>query len=201
MPNSELMKYWNFDDADLGANRLGQLTEKQKNFLATEHKTQRNVFLGVGGVIAILFCCLPFMAFGIKGLIPILLTGDFTNPSGMLPLFAIGGFGMIFFGITVVIIAGVVVIYMLRANKKTDTAVKHVEGDVQYVWGVKRVRTPNSSVRSYEDVRVLYLNIGDKKFEVNQQLQDLIKENEAWVVYYTSYPFKFLSAEKTIKGA
>ena len=45
---AELKNFWKFDDADLAANRNGQLTEKQKTFLTGEHKTQRGFFFGVG---------------------------------------------------------------------------------------------------------------------------------------------------------
>ena len=74
-----------------------------------------------------------------------------------------------------------------------------MQGKVNYIWGTKRVRVTGSSVRSYEDVRVLHLNLGEKKFEVKEQLQELIKEGEEWVIYYTSYPFKFLSGEQIAK--
>ncbi len=38
MSDFELMKLWNFDDADLGANRLGQLTQKQKKRIGRKGK-------------------------------------------------------------------------------------------------------------------------------------------------------------------
>ena len=196
MSETKLRELWNFDDADLGVNRLGQLTEKQKKFLVGEHKSQRGVFLGVGGVIAALFCCLPVLLIGSRMILPMVLSGDFSDIQEIIPLAAMGGFGIIFLGIAVLTIGAVVGIYIFRANKKADISIKHVEGTVKYSWGTKRVRTPTSSTSKYHDVKVLHLNLGDKKFEVNEQLQELIKEDEAWAVYYTSYPFKFLSAEK-----
>ena len=197
MSDTQLRELWNFDDADLGANRLGQLTEKQKKFLSDEHKSQRGVFLGVGALIVVLFCCFPLLAFGARGLLPIILSGSSSDLADMIPMVAIGGFGIIFFGITALIVGAVVVFYVLRANKKADIAVRRAEGVVTYTWETKRVRTPNSSVRNYQDIQVLMLNVGpENKFEVKQQLRDAIKEGEKWTVYYTSYPFKFLSAEK-----
>jgi hypothetical protein len=44
-------------------------------------------------------------------------------------------------------------------------------------------------------VPVLYLSLGDKKFEVPNNLKEMIREGEEWIIYYTSYPFKFLSGE------
>ncbi len=196
--STTLNEKWNFDDADLGANRLGQLTEKQKTFLAGEHKTQRGVFFAVGGGIAILFCCLPLLVFGLRGLLPMLLSrGGSTNPADMLPLIAMGGFGILFFGIAVVIIGAVAAFYFMRANKKADLTVKRAEGKISYTWETKRVRT-NTNVRGFQDVEVLMLHVGEgNNFEANTMIKDFIQEGESWTIYYTSYPFKFLSAERS----
>lgn len=195
MPES-IMDYWKFDEADLGANRLGQLTEKQKKYLVGEHKSQRGVFIGVGVVVAFLFLCLPALLIGSRVLLPMLLSGKPSDLQELIPLIAMGGFGIIFIGTAVLIVGAVVIFYAIRARKPAELAVLTARGKVEYTWGTKRVRTPGSSVRSYEDVRVLHLNLGDKKFEVKEQLQEIIQEGEEWSVYYTSYPFKFLSAEK-----
>ena len=196
MPESKIMEFWKFDEADLGANRLGQLTEKQKKYLVGEHKSQRGVFIGVGGVVAFLFLCLPVLLIGSRVLLPMLLSGKPSDLQELIPLIAMGGFGIIFIGTAVLIVGAVVIFYVIRASKPAEIAVLTARGKVEYTWGTKRVRTPGSSVRSYKAVRVLHLNLGDKKFEVKEQLQEIIQEGEEWSVYYTSYPFKFLSAEK-----
>ena len=71
MPET-IEQFWNFDETDLGANRLGQLSEKQKTYLLSEHKTQKNVFLGVGGFVTALiflaFCCLPVILIGSRSI-------------------------------------------------------------------------------------------------------------------------------------
>lgn len=195
--STTLNEKWNFDDADLGANRLGRLTEKQKTFLAGEHKTQRGVFLAVGGGIAVVFCCLPLFVFALRGLLPMLLSGgSSTNPADMIPLIAMGGFGILFFGIAVVIVGAVAAFYFMRANKKADLTVKRAEGRISYTWETKRVRT-NTNVRGFQDVEVLMLHVGEgNNFEANTMIKDFIHEGESWTIYYTSYPFKFLSAEQ-----
>jgi hypothetical protein len=195
MSDSQLRELWNFADADLGANRQGQLTEKQRKFLVGEHKSQRGVFLGVGVAVVVLFCCFPALLFGARGLLPMLISGGSADPVDMIQKYAFIIFGIIFFGITALVVGTVAAFFIMRANKKADIAVRHIEGVVTYTWGTKRVRTPGSSVRNYEDVRVLHLNLGDKKFEVQEQLQGMIQEGEEWTVYYTSDPFKFLSGE------
>jgi hypothetical protein len=194
MPET-IEQFWNFDGADLGANRLGQLTEKQRNYLAGEHKTQKNVFLGVGASVVAIFLCLPTLLIGPRVLLPMLLNGD-LDMQAILPFAAMGGFGIIFLGAVILAVGAAVAIYMLRANKKADLTVKRAEGMVNYSWGTKRVRNPGNKARPYDDVRVLHLNIGGKKYEVHKDLQEIIKEGEHWAIYYTSYPFKFLSAEQ-----
>lgn len=196
MPET-IEQFWNFDDADLGANRLGQLTEKQKKYLTGEHKSQKNVFIGVGLALPIIFFCLPLLILGTRMILPMLLDGgDFSDMTEILPAAAMGGFGLLFGGTIIVVVGAVVAIYMIRASKKADISVKRAEGEVTYSWGTKRVRNPGNKARPYDDVRVLHLSLGEKKFEVHKDLQEIVKEGENWIVYYTSYPFKFLSAEQ-----
>lgn len=193
-------KFWNFDNADLGANRLGQLSEKQKTYLTGEHKSQRNVFFGVGGaasaIIVIVFCILPVLLIGSRVILPMALSGDFLDIQEIVPFAAAGGIGIVAVISVLVTIVAIMGIYFARANKKADLSVKRVEGKVNYSWGTKRVRNPGNKARPYDDVRVLHLSLGEKKFEVHKDLQEIIKEGENWIVYYTSYPFKFLSAEQ-----
>lgn len=190
MSEAKLKELWNFDDADVGANRLGKLTDKQKSFLTGEHKSQSKVFLGVGAAVLFIFLCLPLL-FGARTILPLVLSGDVNT----LPTLT-NGMGLGFVGAVAVPIAIVFGIYLLRANKKADISVKRVEGNVKYTWGTKRVRTPTSSTSKWHHVKVLHLNLGDKKFEVKESMQEVIKEDDHWTIYYTSYPFKFLSAEK-----
>lgn len=199
MPET-IEKFWNFDNADLSANRLGQLSEKQKTYLTGEHKSQRNIFLGVGGIasaiIAIAFCILPVLLIGGRVILPMVLDGDFSEIQKLVPFATAGGIGIVAIISVLVPIVAIMGIYFVRANKKADLSVKQAEGNVNYSWGTKRVRNPGNKARPYDDVRILHLSLGEKKFEVHKDLQEIIKEGENWIVYYTSYPFKFLSAEQ-----
>src|ERR1700690_371552 len=53
MSDQQLMDYFKFDQADLQANRAGQLTDKQKKYLVTESKYDKGFNL-VGGIILVL---------------------------------------------------------------------------------------------------------------------------------------------------
>lgn len=198
MPELQLQERWGYDEADLAANRQGKLTEKQRQSLASEHTSQRSVFGGVGLAVALLFCCLPILIFGGR-VLPSLISDSPASPQPSLAaILAIGG---PILAMLALIVGVVVLIYFLRARRNADLRVRKAEGVVNYVWETKRVRTPGSSVRNYEDVRVLILRVGpERRFEVNPQLQSMIPEGEHWIIYYTSYPFKFLSAERVVKS-
>lgn len=191
MSELQLQEFWKFDDDDLAANRSGQLSEKQKTFVTGEHKAQKNVFLGVGSVVVGLFLCVPALVLGARVILPAILSGD-SSLSAFFPTGA--GLGII--GAFALPVLAVLAIYLMRAGRKADLAVKQAGGKVSYSWGTKRVRNPGNSARPYDDVRVLHLSLGDKKFEVREDLQEVVKEGEDWKIYYTSYPFKFLSGEK-----
>lgn len=192
---SETLKdFWKFDDVDLAANQNGQLSEKQKALLVSEHANQRKAFFSVSGVVAVIFLCVPFLVIGSRVLIPAILSRDFQLQN-LLPV----GVGM---GTVLSIIVPLILViglYLLRANKQADLSIKRTEGKAIYSTGTKRVRNPGNNAKPYDDVRVLYLSLGDKKFEVPNDLKEIIREGDEWVIYYTSYPFKFLSSEKNHK--
>jgi hypothetical protein len=56
MSEAKLKEALNFDEADLGANRMGQLTQKQKERLTEKFKSNRNLYLFIGIAIVVMFC-------------------------------------------------------------------------------------------------------------------------------------------------
>ena len=86
-----MQELWGFNDNNLESSRLGKLTEKQNAFLAHEHKTQSEVFLGVGSLFAVIFCCLQILLFGVRGFLPLLLSGDLSSLMDTLQSFTAGG--------------------------------------------------------------------------------------------------------------
>jgi len=208
MSDTQLKELWGFDETDLNANRMGQLTAKQKTTLTAELKSYKNVYLGIGIFLAVVFCCFPIVVLLGRGLLPVLMRGlvspsqisptDFMNT---LPLFAIGGFALVFIFLTMLIVGVVLFIYYKRGNKKENIAVKKARGVVNFVFVEKRIRASETTM-GYKDIKVLEMRVGTENnfTDINEKLPNIINQGEEWIVYYTSHPFKFLSAEFVSKG-
>ena len=188
-----------FDDTDLAANRLHQLTQKQKNVLAEKAKSHKGFNTIIGVIIAVVFGGALLTGLGAPILATLggsLLESGKVTPEALLTLIPIicgGLFFLVIFGVVLVVVLRVV---FERANRKVDTIVRRVEGTVNFVWVEKQERNRFKSGPMYKTVRVLEMRIGGETFTVNQELPSVINQGEEWIFYYTNHPFKFLSAEK-----
>jgi hypothetical protein len=210
MAGLELQELLGFDDADLGANRLGRLTERQKQLLAAEHKSQRSVFLGVGAAIVFLFCGLPAFMLFTRGPLPGIISTAVSSqaqevsfPSNVInsaPFKGIGSFALAAVPF-IIVIAAVAFLYYKRASRKADTEVKRAEGPVNFVYVEKRVRNPGNSAVPYKDIQVLQMRVGaDTTFgPVSEKLPNLINQGDEFIFHYTTYPFRIISAEPVKK--
>ena len=196
----KIMEALDFDDADLGANCLGQLTQKQKNVLAEKAKSHKSFNTIIGVIIAVVFGGALLTGLGA----PILATvGGSLLESGkvttealltLIPIICAGLFFLVIFGIVLIVVLRVV---FERANRKVDITVRRVEGIVNFVWVERRERNTMKTGPTYKTVRVLEMRIGGETFSnINNELPSLINQGEEWIFYYTNHPFKFLSAEK-----
>ncbi len=192
MTEKHLMEYWNYTEADLNANQRGQLTEKQKAVLAEKQKEQKSYNSCLGAIVV--------------GALGFLLVGALFNPvrSAIQELSAEGGDPMqsvaILFviGILLALIVGVTIVSLRRMNRKADHVIRNAKGTVNFVWVESKGRTQTGS--GHKTVRSLEMRVGtETKFIVEDKLPNLINQGEEWIFYYTSYPFMFLSAEKTGK--
>ncbi len=194
------MEVLGFDDPDLGSNRLGQLTQKQKDLLAEKAKSHKSFNTIIGVIIAVVFGGALLTGIGA----PILATvGGSLLESGkvttealltLIPIICVVLFVLVIFGGILIVILKVV---FDRANKKVDTTVRRVEGIVNFVWVERRERNTRKTGPTYKTVRVLEMRIGGETFSnINNELPSLINQGEEWIFYYTNHPFKFLSAEK-----
>ena len=188
-----------FDEIDLAANRLGQLTQKQKDLLAEKAKTHKSFNKTIGIVIALMFggallsgLFVPIIAF-LGG--SFLENGAITTETllASLPFICMGLFFLVVFGGVLIVVLRVV---FERANRKVDTVVRRAEGPVNFVWVEREERNTSKTGPTYKTVRVLEMRIGGETFNVQPELPNVINQGEGWIFYYTNHPFKFLSAEK-----
>jgi hypothetical protein len=201
MSELELMKLLKYDDADLAANRLGQLTQKQRNLLDDKAKKDKNFYIIIGVVIALVACGGMFT----RVVIPLLTgTGNSFLQTGelgpdvlisMLPTLGISGFFILLFGGVVILVLRTV---FKKADRKVDTTVHRAEGKVNFVWVEREEPNHNDDGPMYNTVRLLEMRVGsDTNFtNVNSKLPNLLNQGDEWIFYYANHPFKILSAEK-----
>lgn len=195
----KIMDVLDFDDADLAANRLGALTEKQKNQLAEKAKSHKSFNTIIGVIIAVVFGGALLTGLGAPILATVggslLQSGEVTPEAliSLLPIICMVLFFLVVFGGILIVVLRVV---FERANKKVDIAVRRVEGKVNFVWVEKQERNTTKTGPMYKTVRVLEMRIGGETFNVKHELPSVINQGEEWIFYYTNHPFKFLSAEQ-----
>lgn len=195
----KIMEVLDFDDADLGANRLGQLTQKQKVVLTEKAKSHKNFNTIIGVIIAVVFGGALLTGLGTPILAAVggslLESGKVTTEAllTLIPIICAGLFFLVIFGVVLIFVLRVV---FERANRKVDTTVRRVEGMVNFVWVERRERNTSKTGPTYKTVRVLEMRIGGETFNVNNELPNIINQGEEWIFYYTKHPFKFLSAER-----
>ncbi len=184
MLSQELMKYFNFDEADLAANKMGQLTDKQKTRLSNDDKSGRKWGI-IGGlfffVIASIF---PFAFFG-----PCVFYGQCESDLTGLIFITIGVL------IWVVIWGGIGVIFFKGAFSRPEYKLKLVEGPINIVKEVSH-DSHHHEIVEYE------LHVGGQVFDVDSSLADFMIQGDVFAFYYLAdaknedEPMQVLSTEK-----
>ncbi len=170
MDDALLKKYFEFDEADLFANRSGALTDKQRTRLMEEARFARKAFLIAGIVI---------FAIGIvPGLIP-WLTGAKREFS-------------IIWSVVWIPIWSFLAVKVIRMGTapKNYLKVHKAEGKVNIVKEESYNSAMKQTVDDYE------LHIGGKTFDVDSELADVIMQGDHYVIYYIDGTDDILSAEK-----
>ena len=198
MSETKLKQLLNFDEADIGANRLGQLTQKQKNLLGEKFKSNKMLYTGIGVILFLMICSVVGRI--VSGPVISIVTGSGESISDSLstaiPFLVIGLLFALFFGFILFLIIRVV---FQKANRQADMTVRRAEGKVNFVWIEREERNLSSAGPMFKTVRSLEMRVGeDTNFKgVNSELPNLINQGEEWIVYYVNHPFKILSAEKS----
>jgi hypothetical protein len=173
MQDQKLMDYFKFDDADLQANRNGQLTEKQKGRLINEDKGYRTLRILGGG------CLILIALIGLGGAIA---TGIATSDWG----FRIG-FGLGFGCIWPVIWGGMGYFVLRGAFAKFQVQLKKAMGAVNIIKAEKTsTDTDMATGMSHTSHYFVYeLHIGGKSFDVESNLADIMMQGDTYAVYFT----------------
>lgn len=192
MSDSELRKFFAFDEGDLTANRSGKLSAKQKSKLESDEKGADQIIIGAGVVFLLIGLIIAFVVAGET--LGRLFSGAELLSSD-LPTIALGGglplllFGFFAFGAFKI------------GTSKLDNSVQHVEGKVNFVKVEKRVPTSTSSVSNYRTEEQYELRVGRVAFEnVDEELLNIIDEGDTYSLYYTKQTRQILSSEFISKG-
>lgn len=189
MISQELMKYFNFDEADLAANKMGQLTEKQKLKLSSDDKSGRVV-----GIIGGLF----FL--GIAAIFPIAffgkcLFGGNCKTDATPDAWIIGGVLIVVNLIWVGIWGGIGVILIKSLFSKSEYKLKQAQGPINIVKEL-------SSDSHHHEVVEYELHVGGQVFDVDSDLADFMMQGDVYAFYYLAdsnnedEPMEVLSVER-----
>ncbi len=166
----DLQKYFDFDEADLSANRLGKLSDKQKVRAENNARSAKNLFLVIG---IVLFAIAVF-------------------PSVLLYLIKAQSTFLIIWSVIWIPIWTFIGVRTIRAGKpkRADFVVKYVLGEVNIV----KTENYNSASKRYETDHELH--IGGVTFNVNSDLADVMMQGQPFAVYYLEGTKTILSAER-----
>jgi hypothetical protein len=168
MSEISLESYFNFDQADLEANRRGQLTQQQVSRLENSENPTR-LISAVIAVAAVLLTLIPLV---------VILSHLFTASLDQV------GMGLVLW----TLIAGIVSFFAIRRSleKGHDFTVRKIEGPIQ-------IRTEKSA--GGESDLDYFLHIQGEVFDVDGELTDFMEPGDVLVIYYLADPHTHLLGE------
>ena len=188
MDDQKLRSIFKFDEVDLQADRNGYLSEKQKsNILKRINYFTKNGKKYALGVIVISLGIVA-MDWGISSV------QHAPHPNSS--VFIVAG---------VFLLLGFLMLLLLTSESGStylsNDAVKKVEGPANII-KAERTRTSGGkrATSSLEHYFVYELHIGDKAFDVDESLSNVIMQKDEYAVYYDDLNGKILSAEFVSKA-
>ena len=175
MIDQKLMDYCKFDQADLSANENGQYTEKQKERIFKEDKSNRK-WSRVGGIVLLFI--------GAIGLFAAVAAGIADPDLGFRIGFGIG-FGVIW----PLIWGGIGVILIKNSFSKHEFKLAKVQGQVNIV------RRESYSSEHHTTSVYHELHIGGQEFSVEEDLADVMMQGDEYILFYIADSDEILSAE------
>ena len=180
MDNTKAMEYFQFDEADLQANRNGSLTQKQEARISAELKSAR------ARKTALAWFMFFLAAFGVLAAAVIWYIPD--SSWGLRIGFAVG-FGLVW--PAVYIFMGMI---FLPSPLYTDLKLASETGRVNIV----RVESRNSTTRSASSRFDLY--IGNRRFVADYRIGNVLIQGDEYTVYYLPQSQKIVSMEWISSG-
>ncbi len=189
MDDQKLKDIFKFDESDLQANRNGYLSEKQKNNILKRRTDFKNNGIKYALVVIVIGLGIIAIDWAISAVrnAPHLDSGAFIA-AGICFLL---GFLMLLLTLT-------------SESGNTDIskdAVKKAEGPINII-KAERTRTSGGkeSTSSTEHYFAYELHIGDKEFDVDESLANVMMQKDEYAVYYDDFNGKILSAEFVSKA-
>lgn len=170
MSNLDLMRFYEFDNADLVANRMGRLSDKQEfEINLSDKKAYRSWF----GYIVILVLFGAFSSY--------LTLQDSPSPR-ILPE-ETQALSIIW---SVVGILVAIIVYMMWAARGVDYSVFSTKGPVRFETVMRdHLREYAGGQNHYETEKEMDLYVGDTVFEnVDEKLKRIMREGDVYKFYY-----------------
>ena len=196
MSDLELQKYFEFDEADLIANRSGKLSKKQEEKFQVEESINKKstwkfvlymALFSLALITIILATTIP------GGLTFDNLTRQISNdPKNVVSVI-----------LAPCLVPGIFIAGALwLSSVKLDLSVMKAEGKVKFLKVEKRrqQKMANNSM-SYRTVEEYELRVGRKAFEdVDEEMINILEEGDIYAFYYTKDAEQILSCEFISKG-
>jgi len=175
-----LQKFFDFDESDLVANRKGQVTQKQEKLLKQSAAIGKMISAALG------FAILTWgVYFPVRGIISDYIRFGIYNRS-------IGG------AIFILVMTAFAFLFLRGLFTKKRFSVETVKGKVNFIVVEKKVGSSTSSIAT--KVRQYELHVENEKFDIGNELPNIINEGDVYAFYYTGDTRHILSCEFISKG-
>lgn len=161
--------YFGFDQADLTANRNGQLTEKQQEYLAQDLKYGRMLGIGCSVLLLVIACLFPPIYYA-SALLKALQTGTIAGLSGF--------FSTALLVTPIGALLAVVWFFNTYSKSKPKNVLKKALGPVNIVAVERRDDSRHASYL------VNVLHIGPLAVDIKQELAGHMLQGDTYAVYY-----------------
>ena len=170
MSDPQLMKFFDFDESELHANRNGRLSEKQKARLAKDEKSRKGC--AVTGGILLFGVALVGLTIAVAA-VPAIINEDRGAAIAV---------GAAFGCLWPLVWGGLGFAQMRGAFSKMEVQVKKVEGPVNIVKTIREEYNPSTEIHS--EYSVYELRVGKRVFEIESEIADTMMQGDVYAVYY-----------------